>query len=209
MAKYRLTVEARDALKRKLREFVNLPDLAEAEEKLRVLIYAALDDAYLHRFPEDDMKVLARYNLTEREEVRPSMSVGVGEFRVAHMPFNRWEHYNPLTLKTYISPPMPRGMSFSPRLPQKLVKVWDDWCAAVEAYKTEYAAIVTAYEEVITKSKYLEEVEAVWPEASTIRSSNPRLLPVVVVTDKTMSIIENFKAMQAARAKKMARRRKQ
>ena len=142
-------------------------------------IYKALDAALLQQYPAADMAVLAKYNKAARQLVTYHSKVHLPDGRVVELPYhNMSSEYNfrklP-TMEVYNTPLIPTrtydGM-FSielTKLHRSICTQWDEWCAVVSKLRDDYKATYVLYDDLIQKSRTLEEVEKVWPEASVVR----------------------------------------
>ena len=214
MAKLRLTAEIRQALHNKAREFIRLPVLEDAERRERERVYSYLDTYIFKKYPVADMDLLEKYKVAMKYPVGYGDCVLLADGRRAEFPYG----VNTLASKADNAP----GLVYytSPRIPKRdgrgyycfdmqntkgFQAVWDTWNAPVDAYVAEYRKIKIEYTKLIDNARTLEEIESVWPEASTVREFSKRNLPALVL-DSTISAIQRHRELMAAQTKKTKRK---
>lgn len=180
--KTRLNADHRRALARLATEIVAVPVEAKAIDATYKKAAPLVMRDIVAKYPVRDMNVLLKYERASRGDcIRVQMTHGgVTQFR-----FN--EGRGPIT---------PRGYCQIHAVKADTTSAIQDWASAVDAEKTAKAAKIGDYQSLIDFSRTLEDIEAVWPEASKIRSSIVRNLPALLSED----VVARIAADVAARA---------
>jgi hypothetical protein len=180
MPKTRLTSAARDHLMNLMKETVDCPAERRALDKAYAKL-AALVVKVLHaKHPPADMAILRKYDCAQQVvEVKLSLSVGgVVEFKLDPRLHEVWRQ--------------PRygfvGQIYA--ADDRLTAAYQVWETAMLAHKKARDAKHTDYKALILGSRNLEEVEAIWPAASSARSIIVRNLPATL----TPEAVERIKA---------------
>ncbi|HVJ31609.1 MAG TPA: hypothetical protein VND94_00720 [Terriglobia bacterium] len=187
MAKTRLTQWLRDKMLDKAKE-----QMVVTKEK------AALDKAYakcaplvrkvvIAKFPVSDMDILAKYDLIRIDEcIKLRLTAGgIVGFNFEQADAVRVPHHYGCGSRIY-------------EADEKLTKAHEDWSAAKDALDAAIAAKTADYRALISGSRYLEEIEAVWPGASFIRPLIGRNLPATLSPDIIARVTADVAAQKKA-----------
>lgn len=171
MAKIRLTEGLRLALKNLFREVVSCPAEMKALERAYAKASPLIAKIVAVSNPPAEMEVLKKYECARPDAcIRLQLTAGgVNEF--TFMPDDA-----PLTPTRYC------GGRMYPA-DERATAAFNAWADASLAYKAAVARKQTDYFALITGSRYLEEIETVWPEASRLRKSALNNLPATLTDD--------------------------
>lgn len=190
MAKLRLTHSARSMLDQLYRKTVTCPAEMAAVEKAYVKVAPVVRKAVEAKWPVADMAALRKYQTALHDKcIKLQLTAGgVDEFKFA---------------ETDDAPLRPDRYDCRHQIyltDERLTKAFEVWKAATDALKAASLQKEKDYNALIQGSTYLEEVEAVWPEASQIRVRLHSNLPATLTNDT----IARIKADAATRMKAAA-----
>lgn len=185
MAKIKLNEGHRTMLRNLFRDKVVCPSEDRAVEKAYAKA-APLALKLVHSVhPAEDMDVLRRYGVASQD---PCIKVTLTAGGVVQFQFAATDA--PWAPKTFCSTRMYLA-------DERATKAVETWTAAIDARQKAWKQKHTDYEALITGSQYLEEVEAVWPEASVLRPKIAGNLPATLTDDA----IARIRADAAQRAR--------
>lgn len=179
----RLTQHMRKQLKALARDLVKTP----AEDKAVKAAYKAaapLVTAAVHvKYPPRDMAVLLKYEKATVDDCI-KLQLSAGGIQV----FNFAEKKGPLVAhETW------QGVVYAADEQQTAAVL--AWVEARDKQKAAYEAKVADYDKLINFARTLDEIEAVWPEASQVRAQNESVAPVVLPEE----VVKRIKADVATR----------
>lgn len=185
MAKTRLNESMRNALHGLARSKISCPEEKATENKAYGVAEKLILKMVNERYPTKDMKILQKYEVTRQDScLRMQMTTGgVGEFTIKD------ESKYPLVPSGYCGGRLYAADEATSDALQK-------WTTARDAVRQATKEKLSDYRSLILFSRNLEDVEAIWPEATEIRQNLNRSLPVLLSDD----IVARIKADVETRA---------
>ena len=169
MSKLRLNNDHRRALRNLADDLVKCPAEEKAEAAAHKKAAGLVTRDLQEKYPPRDMKVLEKYEQSRRDDcMRIQMtSGGVTQFQFA-------EGKGPIT---------PHGYCRVYAVKEDTTDAIQDWENAKAAHAKAREQKLGDYHSLVEFSRTLEDVEAVWSEASQIRSRFAANLPVALSED--------------------------
>lgn len=184
MAKTRLNQGHREFLRKLMQEIVTCPEEVAEVEKTYAAAEPLVRKAVEAKYPAKDMKVLRRYEAAKQDDcIKLQLSAGGVEM------FHFKPDTGPIVAKvTY------QGAIYL--ADEKTTDAVQNWIAAREIASKRIREKHTDYEALIEGTNYLEDIEAVWPEAAELRKRIAKQLPAVLSEE----VVKRIKADSKARA---------
>lgn len=177
----RLNQDDRNVLRRLVNNLVQCSTEEKARDVAYTKIFPKVREAALKQFPEKEMAVLRKYNLTKKiNHVNVQLTPGgVEEFEfgkddLVEIPASdEYRYYNRVVTV----------------LDEKATELVNSWQKANEKYDVTLMKKREMYYNFIEQAKTYEQVLEVWPEAAQVANSIMSYLPATV-TEETIAAIK-------------------